>query len=289
VADASTALRWAADALGASRVHEVRSLAFGTTSDMRLLDADGEQVVLRRYEAGWVRHLAPSLVEAEVLALTEAGRALGPVVPRPLAADASGAEAGSPALLMTFLPGSARLHELDLGAAAAALAALHATPPPGGLPEAQEWLDRKRLDVPGWTRSPDAWRALIELARRPRPEAESVFLHRDYHPGNMLWEDGHLSGIVDWPFACYGPAGVDVAHMRTNLALISDPAVAHAFLAAYGECDPSYVHDPWWDAVDLLSFDPGYSGVVAFAAFGLESSLDQIRDRAQAWAEAITR
>jgi Ser/Thr protein kinase RdoA (MazF antagonist) len=53
-----------------------------------------------------------------------------------------------------------------------------------------------------------------------------VFLHRDYHPGNLLWNDGSLSGIVDWAFSCRGPRGVDVAHTRWNLALVDIVAAA---------------------------------------------------------------
>ena len=278
---------WAAGALGARRVDAVRSLAFGTVSDVVLLDADGERVVLRRYLAGWARQLGPDLVEAEALALREAGRTLGAIVPRPLAADPSGAAAGAPALLMSLLPGEARVHDLDLAAAAAALAALHAAPVPPGLPPAQEWLDRTRLAVPDWSRSAPAWAALLELVRGPAASAAEVFLHRDYHPGNLLWQGGALAGIVDGAFACRGAAAVDVAHARTNLALLSGPGSAEAFLAAYRALVPGYRHEARCDAVDLLSFEPGFDGVLALNAFGANLDLALVRARADAYAEAL--
>jgi aminoglycoside phosphotransferase (APT) family kinase protein len=280
MADAAAALAWVASALGAAKVREVRSLAFGTTSDVRLLDADGEPVVLRRYVSGWALPLAPSLVAAEACALTAASAPLGALVPRALAADPVGTAAGAPAIVTSFLPGSTALAGLELETAATALAALHSAPAPEELPPVQEWLDRKRLAVPEWSRSPHAWSRLIELVRRPAPAATTVFLHRDYHPGNMLWDERGLCGIVDWSFACRGPAAVDVAHMRTNLALVSGPAAADAFLDAYRARVAAYRHHVWWDAVDLFSFDPDFSGVVALNAFGAGLDLATILHRA---------
>ena len=84
------------------------------------------------------------------------------------------------------------------------------------------------------------------------PDVPSVFIHRDYHPTNVLWEDGVVSGVVDWVNACRGPAGVDVAHCRTNLAKMYGPAAAERFLVAYCRAAPDYVHYPYWDVDSLL-------------------------------------
>jgi aminoglycoside phosphotransferase (APT) family kinase protein len=278
--------RWAAEALNASSVREVGSLTFGVTSDVRLLDADGEPVVLRRYTSGPVEE-GSRLIEAELVALTEAAAVFGELVPKPLVSDASGLRAGRPALLMSYLPGSALIHELDLRRSADALTNLHRSTVPTTLPPAHEWLDYEQLTAPAWTESRAAWQALAELLRGPAPTATAVFLHADYHPGNLLWQDGKLTGIVDWPFASRGPAAIDVAHMRTNLALIEGPDQADAFLRAYSELNPTYVHDPWWDARDLCSFGDDFGGVLAFNAFGARFTSLQLQKRADAYAIAL--
>jgi hypothetical protein len=44
-----------------------------------------------------------------------------------------------------------------------------------------------------------------------------VLIHRDFHPGNVLWHRGQVSGVVDWQSASIGPASIDVANCRGNL------------------------------------------------------------------------
>ena len=58
------------------------------------------------------------------------------------------------------------------------------------------------------------------------------------------------SGVVDWANACLGPAAVDVAHFRVNLAVLHGPATADAVLPG----------DPAWDlelAMGFLEWGPG--------------------------------
>ncbi len=278
---------WVAGVLESTRVREVRSLTFGIISDVRLLEADGELVVLRRYTADWIQGDAPSLVDREARALAKARTRLEDLVPRPLAADADGHDAGWPALLTSYLPGSAVIHEINTRRAAAVLTKLHTGRPPSEFAEAGTGLDRREPRVPAWTRAPGAWTAVSELSSVFAPPSPSVFLHRDYHPGNMLWDGAALSGIVDWSGASVGPAAIDVAHMRINLALVDGPSRADEFLDAYIELNPDYHHHPSWDAAELLGFADDFSGVLAFKAFGAKVTLAELRARADLWAAAL--
>ena len=115
------------------------------------------------------------------------------------------------------------------------------------------------------------------------------FLHRDFHPGNLLWQDGQLSGIVDWASACRGPRGVDLAHTRCNLALVDGVEAAERFLLEYVRANPSYRHDPWWDAAELLTWVDDFSGVLAFNAFGAALDVALLRARADDYADAVSR
>jgi aminoglycoside phosphotransferase (APT) family kinase protein len=278
---------WILEVLGAQEVREMRTLTFGISSDMRLIEADGVPLVLRRYVDESVHEL-PVAVANEALALRAAGAVLGPLVPAPIAHDVTGTRSGCPSLIMTYLPGQPIIHDLDLRQIVEPLALLHAQPAPEGLPRYRHWFDLDRLAVPEWTKEPEAWAELIETVGGRVPSAEHVFLHRDYHPGNLLWENRALSGIVDWPSSCRGPRGVDVAHARGNLALVDGVGVAEQFLRAYHRVVPSYDHDPWWDMADLLSFDRDFAGVVAFNAFGANLSTDLLYRRADEWAHALT-
>lgn len=73
-----------------------------------------------------------------------------------------------------------------------------------------------------------------------------TFVHRDFHPANVLWQEKGLSGVVDWVNACIGPAEVDVAHCRVNLALLMGLEAADGFLKAY-EKQTRHPHDFWRD------------------------------------------
>jgi len=100
---------------------------------------------------------------------------------------------------------------------------------------------------------------------------------------------GELVGIVDWPVACCGPRGIDLAHTRGNLALVDGADAADAFLKAYVDLVPEYEHHPWWDVADLFSFDDDFRGVIAFNAFGAQFDLDLVRSRADDWAQVLAQ
>jgi aminoglycoside/choline kinase family phosphotransferase len=79
-----------------------------------------------------------------------------------------------------------------------------------------------------------------------------VLLHRDFHPGNVLWRYGRVSGVVDWLGACSGPAPADVAHCRTNL-LTMGTEVASRFTVHWEQVAGTTYH-PWGDVVTVVGF-----------------------------------
>jgi hypothetical protein len=280
---------WVLEALGAQKVVDLQSLAFGVTSDLRLIEVDGTQLVLRRYLTNDVIDEIPRVIAYEADALQAARTVLGHLVPEPIAFDITGAQAGHPSLLMTFLPGRPIVHNLDPRRLAAPLVQIHEGRIPSGLPHCRHWFDLNKVAVPRWTTAPSAWTTLVAAVHGPEPEEQPAFLHRDYHPGNLLWDEAELVGIVDWPSSCCGPRGIDVAHTRGNLALVDGADAADAFLKAYVDLVPGYDHHPWLDAADLLSFDDDFRGVMAFNAFGAQFDLDLLRSRADDWARVLAQ
>ena len=50
----------------------------------------------------------------------------------------------------------------------------------------------------------------------------------------MLWQDGQLTGVVDWPNAAMAPRGIDVGHCLLNLAVLFS-SWTDDYLAAYDD------------------------------------------------------
>ena len=106
---------------------------------------------------------------------------------------------------------------------------------------------------------PDVWQAAFEVLAADPPAFEPTFLHRDFNLRNVLWLDGEVSGVVDWVETSWGPAWLDVAHLRTNLAIRHGTAVADRLAAAYVAVS-GRTPDPYWDVMDVVGFLPPPGG-----------------------------
>ncbi len=253
------AIRWAARALGRrARVTGARRLRGGTSAAVHLLRVEGvrglEWAVLRRFvREDWLAE-DPGLAGREASVLSALGTRALPV-PRLLAVDQTGAEAGVPAVLMTRVAGRLQLAPTELGdyvgELAAFLPALHEAGAVEGLPRYRPWFRARPFASPAWSHRPDLWLRANELSLRAEPGFARTFIHRDYHPGNVLWHYGRLSGVTDWVNASNGPAGIDVAHCRVNLAALLGVDAAETFREAY-EAVAGVEQEPYWDLLDAL-------------------------------------
>ena len=116
------------------------------------------------------------------------------------------------------------------------------------------------------------------------------FIHRDFHPSNLLWQNGQVSGVVDWVNGCRGPAGIDVAWCRHNLANLHGVAVADDFLGAYIEAAGSeFDYDPHWDLMTVVELLPGpprmYDGWRASGIAPISSAI--MRERVDAYIASV--
>ncbi|MBP8002716.1 MAG: aminoglycoside phosphotransferase family protein [Chloroflexi bacterium] len=209
-----------------------------------------QQFVLRVLDnPDWLAE-EPDLAEHEAAALHEAQKTS--VTAPTLVAYASEAVGfGAPVVLMTFLDGQINLQPtnfagwLDCLAQELALIHQHITP---DIPwQFRSWAQKEKLAPPTWTTRPHVWTQAITHLQGPEPDSPTVFIHRDYHPTNVLWQGDKISGVVDWINACRGPAGVDVAHCRTNLVMMFGLAAADQFLASYCRFSPTFTYNPYWD------------------------------------------
>ena len=258
--------RWVGDALEAPVV-AVRPLTGGVASRMLLVRVeDGREAVLRQLvDDPWRTHAEPLLRrERDVHGLLEDS-----AVPTPstIALDVRGDRAdGDPSLLMTRLPGAVDLVDPDVDALAATLLDVHAVRPgPGAWPrEYQSWAFPAKRVVPPWSRDDGLYREAFARLGSPAPTYEPTFLHRDFHPGNVLWDEGKVSGIVDWVETSTGPADLDVAHCASNLAGLHGVETALAFRRSYvdqgGRLTPDADAAAYWQLRDLVGFLPTPTG-----------------------------
>lgn len=230
-----------------------------TSSSVYLIESSGTgspRYVLRVLDnRAWLAQ-EPDLAAHEAAALERAAAA-GLRAPRPIAFSPEDLGFGGPAVLMSFVTGAIDLRPRSLpdwlDGLAGELAAIHRTPADGFPWRFRSWVDPASLAPPAWSSDPGAWERAIELWLGPPPPSRTVFLHRDFHPTNVLWEGESISGTVDWINACAGPAGVDVAHCRTNLALMFGPAVADRFLASYSGAAGTFEYHPYWEIDSILN------------------------------------
>lgn len=250
-----------------ARVVAVVPLLGGITADMDRVSVDSpagpEDVVLRR----WPREdRAEGLVTREASALA-AVRGHGVPAPRLLAIDEDGAETGVRCTLTSALTGQPDLSPADmrswLSQLATTQAAIHAVPdhPPTRW---DGWYDDgASLD---WLPDRGLRDAAREAASGPLAE-EQVLVHGDYQHFNVLWRDGRLSGVVDWPNAATGNRGTDVGHCRLNLAVLFDARTAADYLVMYERAAGVRV-DRRADLRALLCFDLGWQHFIPHQVAG---------------------
>ena len=269
--DVTSALRWAEETVGP--VTGVRELSGGITSTMlALTPSTGDEVVLRLMtNEPWRTHGA-GLTTRE----SEIQRMLADTpVPAPstLALDADGEHCGHPAHLMTLLPGRVDLAP-SLAGLVEVLATVHEVTPTIEVREYQSWAWGPKLATPTWAKDPGLWSEALALLEADPPPYQPCFLHRDFQPGNVLWEGGRVTGVVDWVETSIGPAWLDIAHCATNLALRHGNDVAERFADAYA-ARTGRAPQPFFDVMDLLGFLPTPSEHLTDAVPGADARLEE--------------
>ena len=189
---------WLSRATGAAgRDLSIGPMQGSTSSSLFLVEnsrgAALERFVLRVLDnREWLAD-EPDLVSHEAAALDEAARA-GLPAPRLVACAADDVGFGAPVVLMTFIPGQVELRPPDfrswLAGLAGQLAAIHRHTADAFPWRFRSWVNRAALAPPSWSTTPRVWERAIEFwldAGQGSNLSDAVFIHRDYHPTNVLW------------------------------------------------------------------------------------------------------
>ena len=236
-----------------------RRLVGGVTSDVWLVETDDRAAVLKRVtDDDWLAERPDGIdYEARILRWL----AIGPIpVPGVLAVDATGSETGSPSLLLTFIDGEpagdAASPEAWMAPLVDTAVGIASLDPPDWVRPFRRYLEPSQAVPPTWAIDPGVWSDAIELVRESAPPARNGFIHRDFHPWNVLWNES-VVGVVDWSQASVGPISMDVAHCRANLAMGFDAGTADDFKSRW-ESRTGLSHRAYWDLVTCIDFLPDW-------------------------------
>lgn len=257
-------LRWAADAIGVgSLVSGVRLMGVSSTT-LHAIEVVGptgltHQLALRRFHRTQRLETDPWYVPGNEAAVLNLLGLSGVPAPRLIAADTAPVVCDLPTLATTLVPGQPPTHLRDLErlllGLASTLVQIHAVTGPAvqELPFYRPYFDRT-LDgerrPPAWSTQQKMWERAFEIAESPAPRTTMGFIHRDYHPGQTLWADDRLVGVVDWTTGCQGPHGIDLARVRLNLAGRYGVDVAQRFRTLHREIAGYDIYHPHWDLLD---------------------------------------
>lgn len=226
---------------------EVVPLTGGVSADVQALtlrDADGQiiKVVVRQHPDRTFKDRSADLVRLEY-ELLAALSAAGVPVPEPLMLEVSGELVPSPALVMTYVEGTAEIGHDDLPAQmekmAQVLCAIHDLPASKlpALPERLNPLPELFEFLPEGT----IWQALREYlaeANWSAYQGRPALLHGDFWPQNLLWRDGELVAVLDWEDAAIGDPMADVAGARVELGWTYGEQAVAEFTRAYDRRRP---------------------------------------------------
>ena len=228
---------------------------------MYALELNGEagaSLVLRCYVRPDLSAEEPDLAQREAAALRAATN-LDVATPGLVAVDAAGAAVGVPAVLMTWLPGRViwdpRNPTKWLQRLAEVLPEIHEGDTTATGLGSYFNYQQDSYEPPGWASDTLLWEQAIDIFHGPVLENDRCFVHRDYHPGNVLWRRGHVTGVVDWQSACVGPPSIDIAHCRANLFLYA-PNVADAYVELAEDATGRPFHR-WADIAALIGMLDG--------------------------------
>lgn len=230
-----------------ARLIETRRMTGGISAEMIAVkfscgETTKEIVVRRHSEKSLTEN--PQLVEQEFEILKELCQA-GLPVPYPYHLDATGRIFSRPYLVLSLLDGKTEYAPKDVNdfgkKIALKLLEIHSLNSDGKFSFVPD--QKKRLDKELFRQKEKYDQSTDELNIREilkRKWKECIFnppalLHGDFWPGNILWRDGEITGILDWEEAEIGDPLLELAITRFDLLFICGQECMDTFTRTYLE------------------------------------------------------
>lgn len=234
-------------------------LSGGISSRMTVLElvgANGQlrQLVLRQPEGAL--HGDPKAAANEFHLLAHLN-VVGLPTPAPVILDESGELISSPYLVVEYIDGASdlipanpndamaqlatqllRIHRVDCNAAALEFV-------PAYVPR---FVHQRDSNYPDASLGAQRIRDALATAGPARTNNPNVLLHGDYWPGNVLWKNATIVGVIDWEEACLGDPLTDLSIARLDILWAFGSGAMHEFTRRY-RIDSGFDmrNLPYWD------------------------------------------
>lgn len=247
-----------------------------TLIEVKSRNGDTREAVLREYtDTEWL-DTEPDIALQEAENLKQAEE-LSVTTPKLIAFDHKGETATHPSLLMSKVEGQITLNPIDrnkwIKQLALILVRIHEFKNPQVTHTYFRYFDPEKTVKAGWSSRPEEWKKAFRYMNNfEQPTAEQVFIHRDFHPTNVLFENDGVSAVVDWTDACLGAKQLDIGHCRWNLAMMYGQESADLFLKSYKIASPDLEYVPYWDleAIGNVFTEDTPEVYGGWTAFGLD-------------------
>jgi aminoglycoside phosphotransferase (APT) family kinase protein len=250
-----------------AKLVDVRKLEGGVSAQITLLEveqSDGgrQKLIVREYGRANLEHDPHSALHEDSLLKTL--RTNGLPVPVPLHVDESCLILPTPYIIISFIEAETVGEPLDVTdfvrQMARILAKIHTVTLSSDIDFLQDQtvaFTSKLREVPA-TLDESLSEALIRDALTkvwpPTQTNRSILLHGDFWPGNTMWKDDQLVGVIDWEDAAVGDPLADLGNGRLEILMFFGIEAAEAFTAEYQLLAPNldYSNLPYWDLCAAL-------------------------------------
>jgi aminoglycoside phosphotransferase (APT) family kinase protein len=252
--------RWLQSMEPVSTLLRAWPLTGGVSAQVTALEvarADGDVLKMIVRQHGVADFTRNPRIAADEFTLLQRLHAAGLATPTPYYLDQSGDIFATPIVVMEYIEGvpADRLSDDHVRQFAAHLSHLHALDPSklnvAFLPQQVDIIAEQLRERP-----PMDERRVWEVLRAAWPIAQhnpSVLLHGDYWPGNTLWRDGRLVGIIDWEDAALGDPLADLANSRLELLWAAGVGAMEQFTRQYQSlASVDLTNLPYWDLCAAL-------------------------------------
>jgi len=203
-------------------------------------------------------------IAADEFKLLQLVHSEGLAVSRPYYLDQSGEIFPTPYIVIEYIEGEtifgphdiadfiprlatqlSRIHEVDCSKLDVSFLPLHEKRVAEKLGERPEMVDEEFEEG----RIRDVLEEVWPLSQQNR----SMLLHGDFWPGNILWRDGQIVGVIDWEDAAIGDPLADIANTRLELLWAFGIDAMRSFTHHYQSLtDIDFTNLPYWELYAAL-------------------------------------
>ncbi len=241
-----------------------------TAIEIERPDGFTQKMIVRQHGEVDLKH-NPHIAEDE-FRLLQLLHSVGLVVPEPYYLDQSGEIFPTPYVVIEYIEGETifgphdiadfipqlaaqlyRIHEVDCSNLDVSFLPRHAEKVAEKLGERSEKVDEAFEEG----RIQDA----LEGAWPLQQQNTSVLLHGDFWPGNILWRDGQIVGVIDWEDAALGDPLADIANSRLELLWAFGIDAMQNFTYHYQSlAEIDFANLPYWELYAALRRIPQIAG-----------------------------